>query len=152
MLDNLLEIEVAYNLLQTSEGGDKDKDAVDAHYEKLKTDIKVNDGVTVTQSSRVPSKIYNHSQVLERDSNEFKILSKYVKNTHASTHNLYKLKIEEIFKISRHGEAKRFEKFKSLDNRMLLWHGSRTTNYAGILSQVIKIDCAFVVGMSPAYW
>ena len=46
MLDNLLEIEVAYNLLQTSEGGDKDKDAVDAHYEKLKTDIKVSVGVT----------------------------------------------------------------------------------------------------------
>ena len=62
-----------------------------------------------------------------------------MKNTHASTHNLYKLKIEEIFKISRHGESGRFEKFKSLDNRMLLWHGSRTTNYAGILSQVIKI-------------
>ena len=64
------------------------------------------------------------------------MLEKYVKNTHASTHNLYKLKIEAIFKISRHGEEGRFEKFKSLDNRTLLWHGSRTTNYAGILSQV----------------
>ena len=42
MLDNLLEIEVAYNLLQTAdEGGDKGKDAFDAHYEKLKTDITV---------------------------------------------------------------------------------------------------------------
>ena len=44
MLDNLLEIEVAYNLLQTAdEGGDKGKDAFDAHYEKLKTDITVRD-------------------------------------------------------------------------------------------------------------
>ena len=42
MLDNLLEIEVAYNLLQTDEGGDKEKDAFDVHYDKLKTDIKVN--------------------------------------------------------------------------------------------------------------
>ena len=43
MLDNLLEIEVAYNLLQTTdEGGDKEKkDAFDAHYDKLKTDITV---------------------------------------------------------------------------------------------------------------
>ena len=41
MLDNLLEIEVAYNLLQTDESGDKEKDAFDAHYEKLKTDITV---------------------------------------------------------------------------------------------------------------
>ena len=41
MLDNLLEIEVAYNLLQTDEGGNKEKDAFDVHYDKLKTDIKV---------------------------------------------------------------------------------------------------------------
>ena len=60
-----------------------------------------------------------------------------MKNTHASTHNLYKLRIEQIFKISRHGEGERFRQFSSLDNRTLLWHGSRTTNYAGILSQVM---------------
>ena len=59
-----------------------------------------------------------------------------MKNTHASTHNLYKLRIEQIFKISRHGEGERFRQFSSLDNRTLLWHGSRTTNFAGILSQV----------------
>ena len=33
----------------------------------------------------------------------------------------------------------RFKPFKKLHNRMLLWHGSRTTNYAGILSQGLKI-------------
>merc|ERR1719229_828085 len=118
MLDNLLEIEGAYNLLQTAdEGGDKGKDAFDAHYEKLKTDITV----------------------LERESSEFKTLEKYVKNTHASTHNLYKLRIEQIFKISRKGEGERFRQFSSLDNRTLLWHGSRTTNFAGILSQGLRI-------------
>lgn len=40
MLDNLLDIEVAYSLLR---GGsdDSSKDPIDVNYEKLKTDIKV---------------------------------------------------------------------------------------------------------------
>lgn len=40
MLDNLLDIEVAYSLLR---GGSDDgsKDPIDVNYEKLKTDIKV---------------------------------------------------------------------------------------------------------------
>lgn len=45
----------------------------------------------------------------------------------------------QIFKIRRKGESSRFEPFKKLDNRKLLWHGSRTTNYAGILSQGLRI-------------
>ena len=75
-----------------------------------------------------------------------------MKNTHASTHNLYKLRIEQIFKISRHGEGERFRQFSSLDNRTLLWHGSRTTNFAGILSQVMKKKLAFyyeMISISP---
>jgi len=39
MLDNLLEIEIAYNLLKV--GDDKGRDPIDLHYEKLKTDIQV---------------------------------------------------------------------------------------------------------------
>ena len=61
----------------------------------------------------------------------FQILEKYVQNTHATTHNLYTLDIVDIFKIDRKGEEKRFKPFKKLPNHKLLWHGSRTTNYAG---------------------
>jgi hypothetical protein len=39
MLDNLLDIEIAYSLLKT--GDDSAKDPLDLHYEKLKTDIQV---------------------------------------------------------------------------------------------------------------
>jgi len=39
MLDNLLEIEIAYNMLKAD--GDKSKDQLDMYYEKLKTDIQV---------------------------------------------------------------------------------------------------------------
>lgn len=44
-----------------------------------------------------------------------------------------------MFIVKRHGEFDRFEKFKDLHNRMLLWHGSRTSNFAGILSQGLRI-------------
>jgi len=39
MLDSLLEIEIAYNLLKV--GDDKGRDPLDLHYERLKTDIQV---------------------------------------------------------------------------------------------------------------
>ena len=39
MLDNLLEIEVAYSLLKS--GGDEEKDPIDLNYEKLKTHLEV---------------------------------------------------------------------------------------------------------------
>ena len=117
MLDNLLEIEVAYNLLSSEQEDVKGKDPIDAHYAKLKTEISV----------------------LGRDTEEWKVLEEYVRNTHAATHSTYSLEIEEIFKVSRKGEAKRFKPFKALPNRQLLWHGSRTTNFAGILSQGLRI-------------
>ncbi|XP_029448906.1 poly [ADP-ribose] polymerase 1 [Rhinatrema bivittatum] len=116
MLDNLLDIEVAYSLLKSG-GEDAGKNPIDINYEKLKTDIKV----------------------IKKDSEEAKILEQYVKNTHAATHNTYDLEIVDIFKIEREGERQRFRPFQELHNRQLLWHGSRTTNFAGILSQGLRI-------------
>ena len=40
MLDNLLEIELAYSLMKKGDGACKDP--LDTHYEKLKTDVQVN--------------------------------------------------------------------------------------------------------------
>lgn len=40
MLDNLLDIEVAYSLLKSGED-DRAKDPLDVNYEKLKTDLEV---------------------------------------------------------------------------------------------------------------
>nr|XP_045597735.1 poly [ADP-ribose] polymerase 1-like isoform X1 [Procambarus clarkii] len=117
MLDNLSEIEVAYNLLTSEDDGDKDADPIDKHYHKLKTKM----------------------DVLDKDSDEFKMIQDYVTNTHATTHSHYKLLVEEVFKIERDGEKKRYKPFKQLNNRKLLWHGSRLTNFAGILSQGLRI-------------
>jgi len=68
--------------------------------------------------------------------NEFTIIQQYIMNTHAETHSSYSLNIKDIFKVVRSGEEKRFKPFKKLHNRKLLWHGSRITNFAAILSQV----------------
>ncbi|EEE54531.1 hypothetical protein OsJ_01693 [Oryza sativa Japonica Group] len=72
---------------------------------------------------------------LEVDSEEYSMIKTYLTNTHGKTHTGYTVDIVQIFKVSRLGEMERFQKFASAGNRMLLWHGSRLTNWAGILSQ-----------------
>lgn len=115
MLESLLQMELAYGLLK--EEGDEQKNPLDGHYEQLKTDI-------------VP---------LDKSSSEYELLTSYVKNTHAPTHTNYALDIEEIFKVVRKGEDRRYKPFKKMHNRQLLWHGSRLTNFVGILSNGLKI-------------
>ena len=79
---------------------------------------------------------------LDKSSSEYQCLEGYLKRTHGKTHYI-KLQIEDIFRIERRGEAQRFvdaglDKLPN-DNRYLLWHGSRVTNFAGILSQGLRI-------------
>ncbi|KAF2950054.1 hypothetical protein DAI22_01g163300 [Oryza sativa Japonica Group] len=76
---------------------------------------------------------------LEVDSEEYSMIKTYLTNTHGKTHTGYTVDIVQIFKVSRLGEMERFQKFASAGNRMLLWHGSRLTNWAGILSQGLRI-------------
>ncbi|XP_054714565.1 poly [ADP-ribose] polymerase 1-like [Uloborus diversus] len=117
MLDSLLEIEFAYNLIK-DDGGISTKDPIDEHYEKLATDI----------------------EVLPKDTDEYSYIKDYLKKTHAQTHDQYTLKLNEVFKINRHGEKGRYKKkSEKLHNKKLLWHGSRLTNYVGILSQGLRI-------------
>ncbi|KAJ9171804.1 hypothetical protein P3X46_015118 [Hevea brasiliensis] len=86
---------------------------------------------------------YNHLHCelipLEVDSEEFSMIAKYMQNTHAKTHTQYSVDIVQIFKVSREGEAQQFRKFSTMKNRMLLWHGSRLSNWTGILSQGLRI-------------
>lgn len=77
----------------------------------------------------------NLIEPLERKSKEFKSLEQYAQDTHGSTHSHYKVEIDSIFRIERSGEEERwnnagFDKLNDGD-RMLLWHGSRSTNFAG---------------------
>lgn len=115
MIQSLMELEVAYSFLQTET--DEAKSPLDGHYKQLNTELKP----------------------LGRDSEEFKLLQNYVTNTHADTHANFELEIEDIFNVERAGEKRRFKPFKKMHNRKLLWHGSRLTNFVGILSNGLKI-------------
>jgi len=111
MVNSLSDIEVAYNIMKNKDNVDS-INPLDKHYEQLKT----------------------HREPLDKNSHEL-----LTQNTHASTHSSYELEIIDIFKVARHGEARRYKPFKKLHNRKLLWHGSRLTNFAGILSHGLKI-------------
>ncbi|XP_057963916.1 poly [ADP-ribose] polymerase 2 [Malania oleifera] len=115
MVEALGEIEVATKLLEDDIG--MQEDPLFSHYQRL------------------------HCQLtpLDADSEEFSMIARYMQNTHAKTHGNYTVDIDQIFRVSREGEIQRFEKFSSTKNRMLLWHGSRLTNWTGILSQGLRI-------------
>ncbi|KAJ0250128.1 hypothetical protein HA466_0143210 [Hirschfeldia incana] len=90
--------------------------------------------------------LYYHYQQLNcgltpvgADSEEFSMVANYMENTHAKTHSGYTVQIAQLFRASRAGEDDRFQQFSCSKNRMLLWHGSRLTNWAGILSQGLRI-------------
>lgn len=59
-----------------------------------------------------------------------------MRTTHAKTHSQYSLELLEVLTCYKDSEHQRF---KDVGNRMLLWHGSRMSNYAGILSQGLRI-------------
>ncbi|KLJ05624.1 hypothetical protein EMPG_09333 [Blastomyces silverae] len=79
---------------------------------------------------------------LESATTEYKELDDYLVKSHGKTHHI-RYNLKHVFRVERRGEKQRFEKsaFANLpnSNRRLLWHGSRSTNYGGILSQGLRI-------------
>ncbi|KAF5198790.1 Poly [ADP-ribose] polymerase [Thalictrum thalictroides] len=115
MVEALGEIELASKLL--NEDNEMQDDPLYSHYKRL-------------QCKLIP---------LEVNSQEHSMIETYMHNTHAKTHSNFRVDIVQIFRISRQGESERFKKFSCAKNRMLLWHGSRLTNWTGILSQGLRI-------------
>ncbi|KAF3939329.1 hypothetical protein ABW19_dt0203389 [Dactylella cylindrospora] len=80
---------------------------------------------------------------LDHTTPEYLLLRDYFHKTHGQTHQHMRAKVVDIFRIERPGEKDSYAKesyddYES-DNRRLLWHGSRSTNFAGILSQGLRI-------------
>lgn len=63
------------------------------------------------------------------------MIEEYVKNGKGCYSGL---RVVDAFKIDREGEDKIYNPLK-LSNKKLLWHGSRFSNYVGILSQGLRI-------------
>lgn len=115
MLEMLADLEVASKLI--SESKKVGKNPLDTSYESMNCEL-------------IP---------LSHTSDEFQRIARYVANTHGKTHAM-KITVEDVFTVNRAGEATRYKaNYGSMGNKQLLWHGSRTTNFMGILSQGLRI-------------
>ncbi|XP_065064179.1 poly [ADP-ribose] polymerase 2-like [Rhopilema esculentum] len=112
LLEALGDIEIALKVIK--ENKDMMLNPIDRHYNALECGI----------------------EPMDHDDDVFKVIEKYLQKTHAKTHNTYKMEVQEIFKVEKDEEI---ENFNDCGNRMLLWHGSRLTNYVGILKQGLRI-------------
>ncbi|KAA1468416.1 PARP-domain-containing protein [Dentipellis sp. KUC8613] len=125
LVDALGDMEIAQKLIQTSVMTDtagKPINPMDAHFRSLQL------------STMDP---------IRPDSKEFQSLVAYATDTHGSTHNYYSINIKHAFRVERAEETQRWiaaghDKLEG-GRRMLLWHGSRSTNFAGILRQGLRI-------------
>jgi predicted DNA-binding WGR domain protein len=113
MLASLAEMEVAIKMLSV---GDKFVHPLTANYRALKCGM----------------------EPVARDSALFGLVARYVQRTHAATHDWFTLDLLDVLEADRSGERESFAKYKHL-KRQLLWHGSRTTNFAGIIGQGLRI-------------
>lgn len=112
LLEVLGDIEVAVKIL--SKKSEILRNPIDMHYEQLDCILTPLNGTHST----------------------YKLIEQYLHRTHAITHSNYELKLLEVFEACKPAETARF---RDLGNRMLLWHGSRLTNWAGILMQGLRI-------------
>lgn len=76
---------------------------------------------------------------LESSSNEYTRLRDYLTDSRGATHYV-NYQVQHIFRIERRGERARLDGSRLAgSDRRLLWHGSRCTNFSGILSQGLRI-------------
>ncbi|XP_017327105.1 poly [ADP-ribose] polymerase 2 [Ictalurus punctatus] len=113
LLEALCDIQIAVKMVQS--GSLNDENPLDKHYTSLKC----------------------HLQPLDSHTHEYQVIVKYLLSTHADTHNDYTMTVLDIFSVERDGEKDNF--LPDLHNRTLLWHGSRLSNWVGILSQGLRV-------------
>ncbi|KAH7344899.1 poly polymerase catalytic domain-containing protein [Rhizoctonia solani] len=78
-----------------------------------------------------------------RGSSEWGAIANYISGTHGATHSSYHGELRNLFRVERNGETENWNNagWDKLGDgeKMLLWHGSRSTNFAGILKQGLRI-------------
>jgi len=117
MLEALKDILIANKFMKNNRTGSYSVSPIDINYKKLKTSITP----------------------LEKWTKEYDVIENYVKNSQAAIHNWFTIDLEEVFVIEREGEKENFKSFENLKHHRLLFHGSRISNYVGILSQGLRI-------------
>ncbi|KAK4139223.1 poly polymerase catalytic domain-containing protein [Dichotomopilus funicola] len=119
LLESLSDMKDAALLMKVDKSAEDEVHPLDRHYQALK------------MQEMTP---------LDPTSNEYTQLQNYLVESRGSTHG-HQYAVESIFRIERQGETERFDGSfgKMNQNRRLLWHGSRCTNFGGILSQGLRI-------------
>lgn len=110
MIEALSDIQIATKIMSEAKG---EENVYDQHYKKLSCDLK-------------------H---MKTDHDDYNTLREYLINS-SSDNPHQKLDIIEAYEVVRNNE---YDNFDDCGNRMLLWHGSRITNFVGILSQGLRI-------------
>uniref|UniRef100_A0A1I7VNJ8 Poly [ADP-ribose] polymerase n=1 Tax=Loa loa TaxID=7209 RepID=A0A1I7VNJ8_LOALO len=113
LLEALNEIEMAIRTFKKE--GDVNIHPIDRHYMNMKCEISL----------------------LSANNPMYKLVNNYLQWTHGPTHNMYRMRIRNLYAINREGEQEKF--MFDVGNRKLLWHGSRLTNWFSILSQGLRI-------------
>ncbi|KAH9486025.1 Poly [ADP-ribose] polymerase 2 [Psilocybe cubensis] len=124
LVDALGDMEIASKLISSTSTLDADGNPInpiDSHFRSL----------GLTSMEPVP-----------KDSAEFNSLVQYARDTHGATHR-YTVNVRHAYRVERDSETQAWnsKNFSSVASgeRLLLWHGSRTTNFAGILKQGLRI-------------
>jgi poly [ADP-ribose] polymerase len=153
----LSDIEIATSLLKNADASaDVTENPVDTHYKvRMLTEIYRRVLAPHDASAHLFAQMLKcELRPLDKNSETFKILNKYVQQTHAPTHSNYTLEVLEIFEVisrilpacssqtrfsliiphrhvqvERQGDKDRFKAYAGLHNHQLLWHGSRLTNW-----------------------
>ncbi|XP_057324123.1 poly [ADP-ribose] polymerase-like [Microplitis mediator] len=84
------------------------------------------------------SELHSKIDVLSKNTEMFGLIQTYVANTQSPLHSNYKIDINNVYCVQRHGDDERF--VGGIGNKKLLWHGSQLSNIATILSRGFKIN------------
>ena len=128
MISSLSDMKITLKILENANSEDdeyenQEEKQLNDYYKELNCDIK-----TISEDKPIYSTIkkYLESKISREDTDAFG-------SYYGRRNNLSLIK---AYEIGRHGEKK---KFKDYGNKKLLWHGSRMTNFVGILSQGLRI-------------
>lgn len=95
LLEALDDIEVAFSFLKSDTNNRLNP--IDQQYEQLKCQLRP----------------------VDPTEDVYQMIDKYLQSTHATTHQQYKMQIEDIFEVDRDHEK---ASFQDLGNKMLLWY------------------------------
>jgi len=123
ILNTLTDIEAAQSMQKTVQPSKHKEEEIQPHpsdlnYEQLAADLVLLD----------PKK-----------DGDFKFIKTYFDNTKADNAYNGSMKLQNVWRVDRHNEEKRFATHSNIDQRKLLWHGTNVAVVAAILKSGLRI-------------